>query len=89
MPDPARTRENLEELPADLIDGLRAGRPERHKRRGWLYDPDRRYFVTEALIQTFATREGVEGNSEWAATIGLDPDTIAWLIDHPTPGAYR
>lgn len=87
--NPQRIRETFEGLSAELIDGLWAARPKRYERRGWLYDPEWRYFVHDgSAVQSIATAESVEAGVDWAFDLGLDRETVAWLLAHPTAGAY-
>lgn len=63
---------------------------------GWQYDPDWRYFVRrdpDGRV-TFATGEQVTDDiahrgGRWASLIGLPPELVRSLMEHPAPGAYN
>ena len=57
---------------------------------GWRYDPGPNYFVRDHVgSQEIALPETVERDPSWGAQIDLPPHVVRWLLDHPTPGAYR
>lgn len=64
-----------------------AGRIER---RGWAFDAGWRVFVHDgSRTQQVVLEEAALHDPTWAAEVGLDPDTVAFLREHPTPGCYN